>query len=1090
MLSLFDKSSNEIEYEVDDVADHQEQNPAKLLWQTSIPNASTTPAAMAALALAVTQQEWSELGLVGSAAVTAATSTEEGTETADVTTEAAAAATTVPDAISASPRDLSGAVERITALLLMRIVALVNARQTQGCATKKLGDLSTTGICHAILQQPKKQKRWKKPITALLISQLRNFTRRILERYQAVHYHNWEHAYHVVISAHKLLDMMLSLNQHIHCRTFGLKRDPLAQLALVFSALVHDVEHQGITNQQLVLESDPLAMQYNDQSVLENCSVNVAFVELQSPSYSELRQLLFPKNTADEDYRRFRKIVINLVLTTDIASPERTQLSKSKWKEAFGETLESLERKRSKLLRTASGNRFMMSSPRFSGGNKSPSSSNNSATLSSMTHQQRQLQTNLSGESSISPESVFQSNINDNNDSVNNVSGNKLSLGSRHQRGSGSGGGTSFAHHQSLVSQISELTLDSTVAKQYRLQMQQQQQQQQQQLGPPPPPPLPHQNSSTSSLWDSVATPTAPSMPNLHGEGDEEDNSSTSSSVTPESSYCRGETGDGGRSTIREEDDDDDDDSMDGVIQTGTTLSLQQHMPTDQQQPKQQRKASLDQDTQHTKNARLLMEYDSTHKNRFSFTETTTTASSHRAGSTGGAPSNTPGRRYLRYQEALNNKSEPTISLQHPTNRKPRRSSSGSFSSAGSGSFHDDESANSNQEGEAGKVSQRGSSHGVGGAKSREGSQESWKTTNVLTPSASDSSHPTRMQREESPIRKHEISTDAPVSPRRVSMNDLSHYLGKHQQQQLRRAYHGSYDQDEDYYDGFAGEEDESQTPSETLRKPILRECRSTSGASISRRIGASGEHYDSTDSNEKEDDDVPMTSLSRRYSSSDAFFANNPNGSNNHKRRVRKRAMRLSIRRSMDLSGQTIEHFSSAHSRSGSFEQHHGNSPSNLHGGMYGIQEDINWDPDDEPDELRATVVLELFLKAADVAHNLQGWTTLEKWSSRLFMEVKSAFENGRGYDPEPGWYENQIGFLESYLIPMARRLHDTGVFGTQIGPIFEQIVMFNLERWITDGMEVTEAVIRKWQEQKWELEQQQKNITTTLDSYHYFDD
>jgi hypothetical protein len=45
------------------------------------------------------------------------------------------------------------------------------------------------------------------------------------------------------------------------------------------------------------------------------------------------------------EYRRFRKLVINLVLSTDLASPERTQIGKSKWKEAFGDPYETLERK-------------------------------------------------------------------------------------------------------------------------------------------------------------------------------------------------------------------------------------------------------------------------------------------------------------------------------------------------------------------------------------------------------------------------------------------------------------------------------------------------------------------------------------------------------------------------------------------------------------------------------------------------------------------------------------------------------------------------------------------------------------------------
>ncbi|EED90134.1 hypothetical protein THAPSDRAFT_263745 [Thalassiosira pseudonana CCMP1335] len=116
-----------------------------------------------------------------------------------------------------------------------------------------------------------------------------------------------------------------------HRPTYGIKSSPLTQIAFLFSALVHDVDHTGISNRQLVLESDDLAILYNDQSVAEQRSLAVAFSTLKGVGYRELR------GGGEEDQFKFRKLVIDLVLVTDIASPERTQIVKSKWKEAFGE---------------------------------------------------------------------------------------------------------------------------------------------------------------------------------------------------------------------------------------------------------------------------------------------------------------------------------------------------------------------------------------------------------------------------------------------------------------------------------------------------------------------------------------------------------------------------------------------------------------------------------------------------------------------------------------------------------------------------------------------------------------------------------
>lgn len=225
----------------------------------------------------------------------------------------------------------------------------------------------------------------------------------------------------MIISTNKLLDLFLlpsykafpssgnnnnnNNNNHIHRgaapRTtapqtsllppsFGLRHDPLMLTALIFAALIHDVEHQGIPNRQLALEDDRLAILYNDCSIAENWSLYVAFSEFLQEDYTELRNCLFGGNSSSnvknktapaaaaadtpkdvstsarkslstlsitertsgptkppprEEYLRFRKAVINLVLATDIASPERTQLGKSKWKEAFGDPYETKERK-------------------------------------------------------------------------------------------------------------------------------------------------------------------------------------------------------------------------------------------------------------------------------------------------------------------------------------------------------------------------------------------------------------------------------------------------------------------------------------------------------------------------------------------------------------------------------------------------------------------------------------------------------------------------------------------------------------------------------------------------------------------------
>jgi hypothetical protein len=85
------------------------------------------------------------------------------------------------------------------------------------------------------------------------------------------------------------------------------------------------------------MENDPLALQYNDQSVAEQRSLSIGFTELLKADYDELRHVMFPFTFAGDGYRRFRRTVTNLILATDIASPERGESVRKKWDAIFGQ---------------------------------------------------------------------------------------------------------------------------------------------------------------------------------------------------------------------------------------------------------------------------------------------------------------------------------------------------------------------------------------------------------------------------------------------------------------------------------------------------------------------------------------------------------------------------------------------------------------------------------------------------------------------------------------------------------------------------------------------------------------------------------
>jgi hypothetical protein len=79
-----------------------------------------------------------------------------------------------------------------------------------------------------------------------------------------------------------------------------------------------------------------------------------------------------------------------------------------------------------------------------------------------------------------------------------------------------------------------------------------------------------------------------------------------------------------------------------------------------------------------------------------------------------------------------------------------------------------------------------------------------------------------------------------------------------------------------------------------------------------------------------------------------------------------------------------------------------------------------------------KGTKVLEHLIQASDVSHTMQHWQIYHRWNKKLFMEMYHAYKQGRlQSDPSKGWYQGEIGFLDFYVIPLAKKLNACGVFG-----------------------------------------------------------
>jgi hypothetical protein len=79
------------------------------------------------------------------------------------------------------------------------------------------------------------------------------------------------------------------------------------------------------------------------------------------------------------------------------------------------------------------------------------------------------------------------------------------------------------------------------------------------------------------------------------------------------------------------------------------------------------------------------------------------------------------------------------------------------------------------------------------------------------------------------------------------------------------------------------------------------------------------------------------------------------------------------------------------------------------------------------------------------------------------LFQECYQAYRMGRAdQDPSMNWYHGEIGFFDFYVIPLAKKLKECGVFGVSSDEYLNYALQ-NREEWVTRGEEIIHEMMRK---------------------------
>lgn len=79
------------------------------------------------------------------------------------------------------------------------------------------------------------------------------------------------------------------------------------------------------------------------------------------------------------------------------------------------------------------------------------------------------------------------------------------------------------------------------------------------------------------------------------------------------------------------------------------------------------------------------------------------------------------------------------------------------------------------------------------------------------------------------------------------------------------------------------------------------------------------------------------------------------------------------------------------------------------------------------------------------------------------LFSEMTAAYAAGRvSFSPSDHWYRGELAFFDNYVLPLAKRLKDSGVYSNQ----YLKFAMKNRSEWESTGVAAVEMMQSKQEE------------------------
>jgi Adenylate and Guanylate cyclase catalytic domain/3'5'-cyclic nucleotide phosphodiesterase len=158
--------------------------------------------------------------------------------------------------------------------------------------------------------------------------QIRCFVLHVSHLHRQVPFHSFYHASNVTKTVADLMTVLTNTNDTVlgdknETRTTtendeqvsSIGSGPNVKLAAVFAAVIHHVDHMGLTDEELVLEKEAAAAVYGEKHVAEQNALDIAWKSLVDGPYNDLRACLYSTN---EEMEQFYQLVRNAVLATAV----------------------------------------------------------------------------------------------------------------------------------------------------------------------------------------------------------------------------------------------------------------------------------------------------------------------------------------------------------------------------------------------------------------------------------------------------------------------------------------------------------------------------------------------------------------------------------------------------------------------------------------------------------------------------------------------------------------------------------------------------------------------------------------------------